>query len=396
MTRRVATPMKVVVTCQPARGHFHPLLPLLRALQSQGHDPVVATSASFAPVVERAGVAAIPTGADWLESAVDSAFPDLIADATELRSIQGVWAKVFSRAARQFLPHLARRLDAIQPDIVLSEGFEYAGSLAAEVAGIPHAQLGIGPFVPLPIVAQNVGPYWEAARASLGLPPDPGLKKLVSGLYLAAYPPSFQPLPLADLSRVAISIRPDVIDVDGEVMAPTGSRPLVYVTMGTVFNRVLGIFETVLEALAGEPVEVVVAVGENRDPAVLGPLPSNVRAVPFVRQSELLKHVDVIVFHGGSTTTVAALANGIPSLAIPLGADQTYNAFRLASAGAGMMLKFSEMTIDRVRIGVRQLLENQLYRSNAERLRAEIEDLPTMARAVPLLERLVSITRNTR
>jgi UDP:flavonoid glycosyltransferase YjiC (YdhE family) len=115
-----------------------------------------------------------------------------------------------------------------------------------------------------------------------------------------------------------------------------------------------------------------------------------------VRQSELLPHVDVIVFHGGSATTVAALSNGVPSLAIPLGADQTYNAFRLASAGAGMTLNVPELTAERVRTNVRQLLDHQLYKSNAERLRAEIEELPAMARAVPLLERLVSIARNTR
>jgi UDP:flavonoid glycosyltransferase YjiC (YdhE family) len=388
--------MKVVVTCQPARGHFHPLLPLVRALQAQGHEPLVATSASFAPVVERAGVAAIATGADWLESAVDTAFPDLVADGTELGSIQRIWPQVFSRAARQFLPHLAQLLDSIRPDIVLSEAFEWSGPLAAEAAGIPHAQLGIGPLMPAALMAQRVGRYWEGARESLGLPPDPTLDRLAPNLYLSMYPPSFQPLPLPALSRVAVSVRPAVIDVDGERIEPTGSRPLVYVMMGTVFNRVRGPFETVLEALAAEPVQVVAAVGENRDPAEVAPLARNVRLTRFVRQADLLSHADVIVFHGGSATTVAALSNGVPSLAIPLGADQAYNAFRLAAAGAGMTLPFAELSVDRVRTAVEHLLGNPLYQSNAERLRTEVDGLLPIAQAVALLERLPSIATDPR
>lgn len=385
--------MKVVVTCQPARGHFHPLLPLLRALQDQGHELSVATSASFAAVVERAGVPAVAVGVDWLESAVDTAFPDLIGDATELASIQQGWLRVFSAAARRFLPDLVAVLRRARPDLVISEGFEYTGSLAAEVIGLPHAQFGVGPLLPLPVLADAVGPYWAGARASLGLPPDPTLSRLSPDLYLAAYPASFQPLPLARLSRVAVTVRPEALDVDGEVVVRDGTQPLVYVTMGTVFNRVSGIFETVLAALADQPVHVVAAIGEARNAAMLGPVPGNIRVIPFVRQAELLQQADVVVFHGGSATTVAAIAHGVPSLAIPLGADQAYNGLRLSAAGAGRTLELAELTVDRVRRDVRELLGNPRYRDNAARLRTELESAPTMGQVVPLLERLVAIAR---
>jgi UDP:flavonoid glycosyltransferase YjiC (YdhE family) len=381
--------MKVVVTCQPARGHFQPVVPLLQMLQCRGHEPVVATSASFVETVERAGIPAIAVGVDWLEATVDSAFPDLVADGTCLSDMQKGWSAVFSRAARQFLPELVELLERLRPDLLLSEGFEYSAALAAEKTGHRHAQVGVGPLLPLPVLARAIGRYWGHARAALDLEPDPGMRRSIPDLYLAAYPPSFQPQPLASLSPVAVAVRPEVPDVDGVEVPATGSRPLVYVTMGTVFNRIRGIFETVLDAVSCEPVDVVMAVGETRDPSRLRPCPENVRIVRFARQADVLRRADLVIFHGGSATTVAALSAGLPLLVLPMGADQFYNALQIVHAGAGRMIEPGELSSARMRRELHRLLSDPTYRASALRVRAELSSLPAVASVVPMLERLV-------
>ena len=60
-------------------------------------------------------------------------------------------------------------------------------------------------------------------------------------------------------------------------------RPLVYVTLGTVFNARSGdLFERLLAGLADVPADVLVTVGRDVDPAEFGPQPAHVRVESYV------------------------------------------------------------------------------------------------------------------
>jgi MGT family glycosyltransferase len=163
--------------------------------------------------------------------------------------------------------------------------------------------------------------------------------------------------------------------------------------MGTVFNRVPGILEPILEALRGEPVNVIVTVGPNADPERLGPLPGHVHVERYIPHSAILPRVDVVVSHAGYNTIIATLVHGKPMLALPVGDQNSfYNAFRLAACGAGLQLDARQMEPERVRSAINALLSDPLYCHNAERLRREICALPPVEVALPLLERLAGGT----
>ncbi|UUZ58691.1 nucleotide disphospho-sugar-binding domain-containing protein [Nocardioides sp. B-3] len=76
-------------------------------------------------------------------------------------------------------------------------------------------------------------------------------------------------------------------------------------------------------------------VGQGTDPADLGPQPTNVRVERFLPQGDVLSAVDLVVSHGGSGSLMATLAHGLPSLLLPLGADQPHNAMRAGELGTG-------------------------------------------------------------
>jgi UDP:flavonoid glycosyltransferase YjiC (YdhE family) len=386
--------MRVLFTCQPALGHFHPLVPLARALQRAGHEPVFATSASFGPHVEAGGFQALPAGLDWLESEFERAFPDLDVDVTRLGESDRVWRGVFARAAEVLIPDLISLLRSHGADVVVSESLDYAGPLAAEATGVRHAVLGVGACLPLPVLVGRVGAYWSLGRKALGLADDPGLERLCPYLYLDTFPPSMQPLPVEDLRPAVWPVRP--ADSDDACPPPWLEGlpgPRVYVTMGTIFNRIRGAFEAVLDVLRDEPVSAVVTVGPNRDPAELGPQPSHVRVERYVPEAAVLPYVDLVVCHGGSNTTVAALAAGLPMLVLPLGADQFYNAFRMATCGVGLRLDPRKAASAQIRDAVRMLLGDRLYRENALRLAREIAAMPPPEAAVDPLERLAAGAR---
>ena len=155
-------------------------------------------------------------------------------------------------------------------------------------------------------------------------------------------------------------------------------------------------FLTILDGLAGEEVDVVVTVGAQNDPSVLGTQPANVRVRRFVPQAELLPHCSAVVTHGGSGSMLGALAHGLPLLVVPQGADQFTNADLIAAAGAGIELRADELSASAVRDGVRSLLGSTPYRDAARAIAAEIAALPPPSDAVRALERLVDSASSRR
>ncbi len=382
------------MTCQPALGHFHPMVPLARALEGAGHEVMFVTSASFAPWVERAGFKAVAAGTDWLESAVEEAFPGEAAAMTDPAATEEAWQLVFAQAAEALIPELVTMLWSLRPDLLVSESIESAGPLAAEAVGIPYAILGIGACHPLPVLARQMAQGWNAGRRALGLAEDPDLERLCPHLYLDAYPPSMQLTRSSDVFAHAHAIRPVPYEVADAAelgrLEDLPDRPTVYVTLGTVFNRVKTPFDLVLTALRDESLNVVVTVGSNQDVAAFGAQPDHVRLRQYLPQSAVFPHVDVVVCHAGYNTTVGALAHGIPILAMPLGADNFYNAARIEACGAGIALDPRMATPARAKAAILDLVNDSAYRQNARRMQSEIAAMPSPDAAVSLLERLAA------
>ena len=165
---------------------------------------------------------------------------------------------------------------------------------------------------------------------------------------------------------------------------------MVYATLGTLFNGSNNdaIFEAYLGALRDEPVDAVVTVGANRDPAEFGPQPPHVHVVRYVSLATVLPRCDLVLSHGGSGTVVAALALGLPQVVVPIFADQPENAARVAELGAAQVLGREARTPEAVRKAVRAVLADPTYRRRAERIRDEIRALPGLEETVTLLQRL--------
>ena len=166
-------------------------------------------------------------------------------------------------------------------------------------------------------------------------------------------------------------------------------RPLIYLTLGTVYNRDLSVFATVLEGLRDEPVSVVVTIGPNNEPSALGPQPANIAVHRYVPQAALLPHCSAAVIHGGAGTMLGALAAGLPLLCLPQGADQYGNADRVVAAGAGLALVRDELAPQAVRAATRAVLDEPGYRLAARRIADEIAAMPTPAEALTAITRLL-------
>ncbi|MGH3843789.1 MAG: glycosyltransferase, partial [Pseudonocardiaceae bacterium] len=179
--------------------------------------------------------------------------------------------------------------------------------------------------------------------------------------------------------------------------ARLGNRPVIYVSLGTVpiFNQP-GTFAPILEALAGEDIEVVVTVGHNNDPAAFGNLPATVHVEQWLSLAALLPRCDAVVCHGGAGTTLAALACGLPLVVLPRGADQFPTAAACQRAGAALVLTPDHLTVDAIRDSVRTVLTEVSYRTAALRLQSDISAMPPVQQVARDLPHLATAYVTTR
>jgi UDP:flavonoid glycosyltransferase YjiC (YdhE family) len=108
-----------------------------------------------------------------------------------------------------------------------------------------------------------------------------------------------------------------------------------------------------------------------------------VRVERHVDQAEVLPRCRAVISHGGSGTVLAALAHGLPSLLLPMGADQPWNADRCEALGVAWVLDVIAATPADIRAAVADL---DALRTAAARLQQEIGRLPGPEHAVRLLE----------
>lgn len=397
--------MRVLFTTSAAAGHFHPLVPVAQALANVGHEVAFASPGSFAPTVERLDFRHFAAGYDPSEP-MDAELIQLwqelgriVADPAHgglpgREAMRFYWPNLSAGyMARRMVPDLMPLIDEWGADLVVRELYEVGGAIAAEAHGLPHAAVQVGHVVDLPWLRGETSAALDPIRASVGLPPDPEVAMLYRHLLLSFVPPSYQdPDVFVPTQR---HLRTAVFDRSGAETAPAWlgpdlPRPIIYATFGTVgqFSPFPELYQTMIAGLRDVAGTLIVTIGRDRDPAALGPQPDHVYVEQYLPQSLLFPHCDLVVHHGGHNTTLAALADGLPQVIIPLGADQPLNARRCAELELGIALWPAERTPDVIAAAARTVLAEPRYRRNAARLRAEMLALPGPEHAVDLLERL--------
>lgn len=326
--------MRFLLTSTAGLGHLLPLLSLARAAREAGHGVVVASPAAHATRLAAAGmdhaVVAAPTDAAR-QAARDRCPGDFVAAGNQ------IFGSLKPRAA---YPRIESIVESWNPDVVISEGAEFAGPLVAERASLPVVRIHPG-LAGLTEWEVMVAPVLDELRIEFGLPPDPSGRWLLDRPQVSFFPASFD---VAGDSAAAVTrVRPPDLPVPGD------ERDLVYITFGT---EVVGqpsfpdLVRACVRAAARTGLEVVVSIADaNRD--AVGDL-GDARVERWIDHRAVLPRARVVICHGGAGTLLGALAAGTPVIAIPFFADQPYNAERLVATGTGLAVPPGPNLSDRV------------------------------------------------
>jgi UDP:flavonoid glycosyltransferase YjiC (YdhE family) len=369
--------VRILVTAFPAVGHFHAVAPFALAAKAAGHEVCVATAPDLVPWSITCGLPTRPIGplVRSLTGAADPTHPE--------RLLTDTWP-------RAVVADLVRLCEDWRPAVVVHEEGEYAAVLASARLGIPcvthsFATPARSPFERAEAVSR-LTPLWaEHGGAAADAPRTTG------DLYLDACPPPFQ---LGGLRGVAPVSTIRAVPFDGPggrrpVWLSGLERPAAYITLGA--DPTYSSPELLrLLTLAVAPVlkSVVVTTGPN-DATALGELPDNVRAAPYIPQSQVLPHMDLVVSQGGSGGMLGALMHALPHLVVP-GRSQSQQdvASVTAGIGTGLRLRSDEHDAHSIQEAVGELLSDLRFELAASKVRAQIERLPGPEAAV---ERAVAI-----
>jgi UDP:flavonoid glycosyltransferase YjiC (YdhE family) len=379
--------MRILCTFVGGLGHLAPLLPLARAARAAGHEVAVAGSGGLVPRIEEEGFVAYATSPRPHHDSAPADRDLTPLPPTDARAAEVEFAENFGdRGARRMAGAVPAVVEDFGPDLVLRDETDLGTTIAAELLGVPvatHLVLASG----LLVRPELVGPRLDGVRAEHGLAPDPGLTRLTSGLVLSDFPASFRS-PDCPLPTTITHYRSGVTPARARAGA---GRPRVYATLGTIFNQGSGdLFERLLAGLSEVDADIVVTVGRGLDPSGFGPQPSHVRVERFVPQEEVLTEVDLVVSHGGSGSLMAALAHGVPSVLLPLGADQPHNARRSEELGVATTLDAATATPDEIAAHVRAALADPAMAARCRAVADEVRAQPGLDSAVSALEEAAS------
>jgi MGT family glycosyltransferase len=380
-------------------GRVNPTLPVVAELVRRGHSVSYHTSPAF-----RAEIAA--TGAVvHLYPGGDQPLPD--------PPIPVVLVEGLARTAVGVLPTVLADLRGARPDLIVHDAACPWGAVAARELGVPAASsfttFALSRQVPSPTrgswnllaaAAARPGTLWGYLRARWEL----HRRYRARGLPLLDLGNIRQPLNLVYTSR-AFQLGADDFDESYRFVGPSvGARPadpsfpvdrlrdpVLYASLGTVFNadpRLLRTFATALAPLGGT---VIVSTGQT-DPAALGPLPANVLARRSVPQPEVLARAALFITHGGMNSANEAMYAGVPMLVIPQGADQPLVAARVVELGAGLSIPTDDVSVEAVRALARRLLDEPGFRAAADTLRVAQRQAGGYRRAADELERYLCDT----
>lgn len=405
--------MHFAFICLPAAGHVNPTLPVAAELVRRGHRVTYATSAKYAEAVESAGAAFFESGEDLTAQFPRSGSPAEGGGAASPRAgmlaglasgmMSGLLERLLERAREEF-PALLALLAADRPDAVCYDAMTLAGKMVAMKLALPDIALlpsyatnehfSMRELMPARAPEEMLAAWKQVRRLIDDFAAEQGLDHFnfmegpPASLNICFIPREFQPAGDtfdASFHFVGPCLGQRAIE---EAWQPgRKDRPLLFISLGTTpLNDRPDFFRMCLEAFAGTPWQVAMAIGDRIGMSELGEIPDNVDARAFFPQLDVLRHADVFLSHTGMNSTMEALYFGVPLVAFPLQPEQEANARRVEDLGLGRRLPAEALSPTLIRTVIAQVRDDQEIRRNLGTMSQRVRGAGGPAAAVDAIE----------
>jgi sterol 3beta-glucosyltransferase len=166
--------------------------------------------------------------------------------------------------------------------------------------------------------------------------------------------------------------------------------PPLYLGFGSMLTREKArITQIVFDVLDQTQMRAIVTRGWNNLTGTEAP--GRIFLLEQAPHAWLFPRMAMIVHHGGSGTTGAALSSGVPSMAVPYGADQPFWGRRLYELGVGSApIPYRVVSAEKLAPAIRQMLENPAIRRTADLMGETVRAEDGIGTAVAIIQRVIA------
>jgi rhamnosyltransferase subunit B len=401
---------RIVVTTFGSTGDLNPFIALGIALRSRGHDVIFAVEANFQKQLSLLGFPVRLLTGDQ-EKALAPFRHQIFNNEKPLTSLKLLMD-------HYILPTLPEKVVELremcqQADLLISVAPQFAASIVAELLHIPLVSVILTPStlpsarvaaqplpIPLPASLQRLSNRFSwfvgglflrqivdkpinNVRRAFHVPSRSNLLwtgNLSQRLTALAVSSAFLPRP-ADwpeyIKMVGFCFWDQPVDWQVPEMLKTffhGDKPVVAVTAGSVAPEERALFlsyyvTSIESVLACDARALVINAPEN---IAFAEQRDEVLHLPFAPFSEVFPACVAVIHHGGIGTIAQCLRAGVPSLLVPGGVDQPFNAAQVVQRKAGRWIPRKHYTIRRAEHALKALLTTPDYGKRVREIQAQI------------------------
>ena len=383
--------MHIAVVSLGAFGHVNPTLSFVKELVDQGVRITYFCTEEFRRIVE-------PTGAKFV------AVPSWMADndkhnedkkeekGGEEENVAAVVPFLFLSEAGAFIDTVLATLRADKPDAILHDFAGIAGTMAADILGVPNIMLytsypsndtysvaesfeGIPADHPMRIAADQVAEGYVKKYGCRKMT----VKEIFDGhgdlnlvMVQKRLVPNYESF---DDSFVFTGVQIGKRSAFGSWKAPDNGKPLLYSSLGTAFNNWPEYYPILFDAVRDLDINVFAALGAI-DPATLKDIPANVEVGQMVPQLDILSQASVFITHAGMGGTGESIYYGVPMIAIPQMDEQAITARQIEKNGLGFAFcDKKEITSEKLKAAIQALLNDPAYKNKVDEFSQDMKSL---------------------
>lgn len=384
--------MKTIVFLgYPCHGHTNPTLAFARELSNRGMTIIYYNNEPFREKIEAAGLEFRPYHFDLTPYMKDDpAYRDWM-----------IMYPIFIDSFESIISQLESDFTEAKPDCIIHDSVSAWGKLYAAKYNIPavastttfaYDEKGFNPVIMFLLGVINATKYFFRSFTKIGKRFFDGRKRHHKLAKECNLPPSYvkdamemstsrENLNIVFTSKefqilgevfgehfkfVGPSIQEKRVHDDNFTMPDYGDKPLIYITLGTIYNDRPDFYHTCVETFKDMDVFVIMSVGPRFDVGQFKNIPDNMIIKNHVPQLEILSKAALSVAHGGMNTISEAMLAGVPIVCYPQLWEQDLNANQLVKLNAG--LKPKKQTPQAIREAVETVLGNPEFKEGAKKI----------------------------
>jgi MGT family glycosyltransferase len=374
--------MHLAVISVGTLGHVLPTLPFVAELRRRGIRITYFTTENLKAKV-------IFSGADFVP--FDSLLTKPEAQKNILHDIIAELPLRFLSEADHVIKQVLPVLERDRPDAILYDTIAIAGRLAANALDVPAIQIytsyapnakfsisrtwpSVADAHPARIAAKKLA---EMFTAKYGVP-HLDVYEIFEGaadLNIVLLQRSFHPAgDIFDKRYVFAGAQIAPRDNSGTWQAPGSDKPLIFSSLGTMFNNWPEFYVMLFDAVKDLPVNVAAAIGTTIKPGSLGTIPQNVIIAPYLPQLDVLAKSKLFITHAGTGSVMESIWFGVPMIGIPQMPEQIMTAMRIEELGLGKAFPDrNRVTSESLRVAIEDILNKKSFRNQIGKFQEDMK-----------------------